>query len=93
MAKVVKKLADTCRYCLECKPANQKEKQRSHDTASRAWEKIGADLFTIEGRDYLTVIDYYTNFIEVEYLQPATSRKVTNAIEKMKCVKDMGARK
>ena len=35
MAKVVKKLADTCRYCLECKPANQKEKLRSHDTASR----------------------------------------------------------
>ena len=76
-------MAESCKSCLECKPANQKETLVSHDIASQAREKIGCDLFTIEGRDYLIVIDYHTNFIEVEYLHPATSSKVTHAVEKM----------
>ena len=33
----------------------------SHEIAERLWEKIGTDLYTIDGNDYLIVVDYFSN--------------------------------
>ena len=40
----------------------------SHELAERPWEKIGADLYTIDGKDYLIVVDYFSNFWEIDHL-------------------------
>ena len=34
----------------------------SHEVPSRPWEKIAADISTLDGKDYLVTIDYYSNF-------------------------------
>jgi transposase InsO family protein len=83
MLNDLKVFADNCRSCQELKPANQKEPLIQHDTAKRPWQKIGCDLFEIEGRDYLIVVDYCTNFIEVDLMNPPTSQKVVNTLEKL----------
>jgi transposase InsO family protein len=83
MTKEVQAMADSCKSCQEYKPANPKEPLMIHDNATKPWDKIGCDMFTIESRDYLIVTDYYSNFIEVDYMKPATSQKVIHAIEKM----------
>ena len=35
--------------------------------------KIGTDLFTISGRDYLVTVDYFSNFYEIDFLADTLS--------------------
>ena len=54
----------------------------SHEIAERPWEKIGTDLYTINGQDYLIVVDYFSNFWEIDHLPNTTASTV---IKKLKC--------
>ena len=40
----------------------------SHEVPSRPWEKIAADIFTLDGKDYLVTIDYFSNFWKIDRL-------------------------
>ena len=53
-----------------------------HEIAERPWEKIGTDLYTIDGNDYLIVVDYFSNFWEIDHL---IDTKATTVIRKLKC--------
>jgi len=48
-----------------------------HAAPSRAWEKVGADIFTHKGQDYLITVDYLLNYFEVDRLP---SKKICNII-------------
>ena len=37
------------------------------------WQKVGADLFTFKGSDYLLLIDYYSRYVEMSKLYSTTS--------------------
>lgn len=40
------------------------------------WQKLGADLFDLNGRSYLLVVDYLSRFPEIAHLQKTTSTVV-----------------
>ena len=47
-----------------------------------AWNKIGVHLFEIKGINYLvTVADYYSNFIDVDYLSTTTTKQVVTKLK------------
>ena len=78
----LKQVADTCSICQQMKPKNKKETLKQHDDGATPWNKVGIDLFEIEGRTYLVAIDYYSNFIEVEYMLSTTTTKVITVLKK-----------
>lgn len=43
---------------------------------AQPWSKVAADLCELDGCTLLVTADYYSNFIEVVYLNPVTSRSV-----------------
>lgn len=45
-----------------------KETLMSHEVPSHPWEKIATDIFTLEDKDYLVTLDYYSNYWEVDRL-------------------------
>lgn len=45
------------------------------------WEKVGTDLFHYNGKDYVLVIDYYSNFPEIALLTSATSNSVITHVK------------
>ena len=51
-----------CSICQENLPAQPKETLQPHDTPSRAWDVVGADLFNCNNHEYLIIADYYRKF-------------------------------
>ena len=47
-----------------------------HDVPDRPWEKVGTDLFTFDDKQYMVTVDYYSNFIEVDWLPAMKSKTV-----------------
>lgn len=46
-------------------------------------KKVGTDLFQLNGKDFLVVINYYSNYPEIEQLRYTTANDV---IHHMKCI-------
>lgn len=59
-----------------------KESLLSHEISDRPWEKFGIDLYTIDGQDYLIMVDYFSNFWDIDHLQDT---KVSTVMKKLKC--------
>ena len=81
----IKETVRNCQYCKERKPKSRRETLNQHNDGKRPWEKIGTDLFMIDNISYLSVIDYFTNFIEVDYLTTTSSKAVIEKLKKQFC--------
>ena len=81
MNSEVKDFISKCTICRTYETAQCKETLMSHDVPQRPWEKVGADLFTLEQKDYLVTTDYYSNFIEIDRLYDTSSSTVINKLK------------
>ena len=78
-------LTDFVRSCDTCRtfdPQHQKEPLISHEILDQVWAKVAVDLFSFEGQDYLVIVDYLTNYWEVDNLSKDTTAR--NVIYKLK---------
>ena len=82
MAHDIKQLADSCETCQEMKPRNTQEPLKQHNEGDGPWQKIGLDFFEIAGKHYLIVVDYYSNFIEIDLLTSQTSTRTITLLKK-----------
>ena len=46
---------------------------KSHTIPDRLWSKISADLFQLDGNNYLVMVDHYSDYIELDSLNTNTS--------------------
>lgn len=81
MGHEIKLLADQCETCQHHKPANQREPLVHHEEGESPWDKVGIDLCENHGQDYLIVVDYFSNFTEIDSLTTTTT---TQIIKKLK---------
>ena len=59
-----------------------KEPLICHERTSRPWcEKVATDIFTLNDKNYLCTVDYYSGYFEVDQLH---SKRVTVIIKKLK---------
>ena len=49
----------------------------------RPWQKLGADLFTLKGKTYLLVVDYYSRYVEVANLSLTKSADIVVHLKSM----------
>ena len=66
MTTELKDFITKCDICLAHRYSSGKEPLQQHEFADCPWSKVGADLCELQGRTLLVVVDYYSNFIEVE---------------------------
>ena len=83
MNSELREFVGSCDVCLSYRPDLPKEPLLSHEVPSRPWAKIAADLCEFDGRQLLVVVDYFSNFIEVERLHTTTTRAVTRVLSAM----------
>lgn len=68
-------LVRNCRICIQECP-NLVEPLMSSELPERPWEKVAADLFTLNNSNNLLVVDYYSRFVEIANLTPTRSEDV-----------------
>lgn len=82
----MKDLISSCDACNTFSNQQAKEPLMSHPVPDLPWQKLGADLFELNGKSYLILVDYYSKFMEVDELQ------TTHASSVVKCCKHQFAR-
>ena len=67
--------------CREYEQGQREERLVSHKTPSRPWQFVPADLFELNGKNYLVTVDCFSDFFELDHLRITSSGYV---IEKLK---------
>lgn len=65
-----------CQVCSTYQRSNSKEPMLSYPVPQRPWARVGADLFELNSRNFLVLVDYYSGFIEVEQLRDTKSEVI-----------------
>ena len=80
---ILQHIADMVEKCPECiKNTSQKsEPLLSTKLPDYPWQRIGTDLFMLNGATYLLVIDYFSRFVEVVKLKTTTSASIIEVLK------------
>ena len=81
----IRQYVESCNTCSSYSSNQAKEPLFMHETPSRPCEKVGTDIFTISGRNYLITVDYFSQFFEVDYLSELNSESVINKLKHHFC--------
>lgn len=72
----IENMAGKCETCKKYQSKQAREPMMIPDLPTAPWEKVGTDLFHCNGKDYLLVIDYYSNFPEIALLSSTNASTV-----------------
>ena len=82
MADDIRMQTEKCVTCVLDSPQQQQETLHSHDIPGTPWSKVGMDILTYKNRDYLILVDYFSDFFECEPLSDLQSRSVIKTCKK-----------
>ncbi len=71
-----------CRTCIQ-ERKNVKEPLMPTEMPVRPWQTLGADLFTLKGKTYILVVDYFSRYVEIALLSPTRSTDVVVHLKSM----------
>ncbi|XP_022777852.1 uncharacterized protein K02A2.6-like [Stylophora pistillata] len=72
----VSDLIKQCSICKKFEVKNQKLPMQSHELPDRPWGRVAANQFKLNGKEYIVLVDYYSDFLEVQRLEENTSGSV-----------------
>ena len=80
---ISQEITNFIKRCPECSRDStpRKEALISANLPEYPWQKIAADLFTLNGSNYLVAVDYFSRYLEVIQLRSTTSQSVSNALK------------
>ena len=81
MNSEIKEAVIKCSVCAEYQAKNPKQPMQSHSIPDRPWSKVGTDLFSLHSNDYIVLVDYYSDFIEVSQLDDTTTATVCDFLK------------
>ena len=81
MSSEIREYLAACDTCSSTPMKQGPEPVYAHEVPDRPWEKVSVDLFNIQGREYLVTVDYFSNFIEVDFLRETTSQAVVTKLK------------
>ena len=80
MSAQMKDFVGQCDVCLTHHDSQLQEPLLQHEVLPRRWAKVTADICFRSGLTLLVVVDYFSNFIEVDSLSSETSKSVIRSV-------------
>ena len=85
MCKEIENMVEQCTTCQEYRTAQQKEPLLPHDIPERPWQMVATDLFVWNNANYVLVVDYYSNYLEIAQVANTKSSTVIQHIKSNIC--------
>lgn len=73
MNSEIKEAVTNCSICAEFQAKQQKQPMQSHEIPDRPWSRLSSDLFTLHNKEYIVLVDSYSDYVEVSQLKATTS--------------------
>ena len=80
MSQQIKDYVAQCPGCIKETPM-KREPLIATELPDYPWQRIATDLFTLNGVNYLLVVDYFSRFPEVVKLTSTTSAQIINSLK------------
>lgn len=80
LSQQLNELVLKCHACIK-ERTNHTEPLIPSDLPERPWQKLGTDLFVLNGKTYLLVVDYYSRYVEVANLSLTSSEDFTTHLK------------
>ena len=77
----IKDYVSNCSACNTLQPSQTREPLIVHEIPERPWSKVATNLFSFNGDNFLVIVDYFSNYIEMEKLRSQTSPAVINVLK------------
>lgn len=82
MNQEISEYIEQCDICNSFAYKQQKEPLIVHDVPHRPWQKIGCDIFTVDQKDYLCTVDYYSGYFEIDKLDRKTGNVIIKKLKR-----------
>ncbi|KAK3710878.1 hypothetical protein QZH41_014864 [Actinostola sp. cb2023] len=76
MTSDVKETVAKCSVCADYQAKNAKQPMQTQPVPDRPWSRLSADIFTLKGKEYISLVDHYSDFIEAGELADTTAGTV-----------------
>ena len=76
MNSEIKEAIAKCSLCAEFQARNPKEPMQTLKVPDRPWSRLAVDMFTLQRKEYIVLVDYYSDFVEVQELSDTTSPSI-----------------
>ena len=83
MSAEIKDYVSSCSVCNTLQPLQCHEPLKSHDIPDRPWSKVATDLFKFNRDNYIVIVDYYSNFLEIDCLRSTSSNAVIQSLKRL----------
>ena len=80
ISKHIKDLIEQCPTCVK-EHIPRKEPLMPTDLPDYPWQKIGTDLFFMNGANYLVAVDYFSRYLETIKLKSTTSGNIIEGLK------------
>ena len=71
----IEEMVSRCATCAKHRP-EKREPLLPSEFPDRPWQRLGMDLFELNGENYFLAVDYYSRWIEVKHLTFQTSKAI-----------------
>jgi hypothetical protein len=76
----IKRAVSQCGVCQRHQAEAAKEPLKPHQTPTRPWQRVGIDIFTHMGHDYIVSVDYLSGYFEIDRLASKRCKDVIYAL-------------
>ena len=77
----IRDYVSNCSVCNTLRPSQCREPLNTHEVPERPWATVATDIFSYKGDNFIVVVDYYSNFIEMECITSTSSKPVIQAFK------------
>lgn len=81
MSRDIENAVRRCAACSQRQPRPTREPLLPHHIPDRPWAKVGSDIFQYGNKYFMLLVDYFSNFIEVNPLKSIGSKAVIAAMK------------
>ena len=82
LSKEIEEMVSTCHTCPKVRP-EPTETLMAASFPSRPWERVGTDLFELNGKVYIVIVDYYSRWVEFRKLISLTSEHTIDVLKEV----------